>query len=88
MDHDPLGPMPAMHRHIRMRGLMSCCFDTVGTSRRMTQPGSQIQCHVCRAVLAVDDVGAWRWQEVTFLGDTPSAPSPSTRPSVASEGQA
>ncbi len=54
----------------------------------MTQPGSQIQCHVCQAVLAVDDVGAWCWQEVTFLGDTPTAPSPSTRASVASEGQA
>jgi hypothetical protein len=38
--------------------------------------------------MAVDDVGAWCWQEVTFLGDTPSAPNLSFRPSVAAEGQA
>ena len=87
MDVDPLGPIPAMYRHIRMRGLMSCCFDSVGTSKRVTQPGSQLQCHVCQAVLAVDDVGAWCWQEVTFLDDSPAAPSPS-RQSVAAEGQA
>jgi hypothetical protein len=88
MDHDPLGAVPAMYRHIRMRGLMPCCFDSVGTSRRLTRPGAQLQCQVCQAVMTVDDAGAWCWEEVRFLGDTPSMPSQSNRPSVSSEGQA
>jgi len=85
MDDDPLGPMPAMYRHIRMRGLMSCCVDSVETSRRLTGPGAQLQCHICQAILAVDEAGAWCWQEVTFLGDTPSPPSRSIRQAVRAE---
>ena len=79
--------MPAMYRHIRRRGLMSCCFESIGTSQRLTYPGAELQCHVCQAVLAVDQAGAWRWQEVTFLGDAPSAPYRSIGTSVSAERQ-
>jgi hypothetical protein len=87
MDHDPHRAMPASYRHIRLRGLMPCCVESISTSRRLIRPGAQLQCHICQAVLAVDEAGAWCWQEVTFLGDRPAIPKRSAHRGIRSEGQ-
>ena len=54
--------VPARYRHVRLRGLLQCCVESIEASGRLTQTGSQMQCHVCEAVVVVDDAGAWRWQ--------------------------
>ena len=53
---------------------MSCCVESITTSRRLTYPGAELQCRTCQALLTVDQAGAWRWQEVTFLDDAATAP--------------
>jgi hypothetical protein len=58
---DPLGTMPARYRPVRLPGLLKCCVESVQASGRLTGPGEQLQCHVCQAVLEVDQAGAWCW---------------------------
>ena len=59
MDNDPRGTMPAKYRHVRRTGLLKCCMDSVQASGRLTGPGAQLQCHVCQAIVEVDEAGAW-----------------------------
>jgi len=54
--------VPARYRHVRLRGLLRCCVESIEASERLTRTGSQMQCHVCEAIVMVDDAGAWRWQ--------------------------
>jgi hypothetical protein len=53
--------LPARERHIRRRGLLPCCFESVNLSQRLTVPMSQLQCRDCQAILQVDLAGAWTW---------------------------
>ena len=50
--------MPAKYRHVRLPGLLKCCLESVQASGRLTGPDAQLQCHVCQAVLEVDQAGA------------------------------
>jgi len=68
MDTDPRATMPAKYRHVRLPGLLKCCVKSVQASGRLTGPGTQLQCHVCHAVVEVDDAGAWVLAENSHLG--------------------
>lgn len=63
MPVDSGAAVPARYRHVRMRGLLRCCVESIEASGRLTQAGSQLQCHVCEAVVVVDNAGAWCWQK-------------------------
>ena len=63
MHHDPRGIMPANYRHMRLPGLLKCCMQSIQASGRLTRPGTQLQCHVCQAVVEVDQAGAWALAE-------------------------
>jgi len=69
MPGDSGAAVPARYRHVRLRGLLRCCVESIETSARLTQTGSQMQCHLCEAVVVVDDARAWRWQQ----GSAPTA---------------
>lgn len=56
---DLQGALPAQYRPLRRLGLMPCCGASVVASRRITRPGSELQCRVCQAVYVVDVAGCW-----------------------------
>jgi hypothetical protein len=38
---------------------MPCCGASVVASKRVTRPGSELQCRVCQAIFVVDVAGCW-----------------------------
>lgn len=41
---------------------MHCCLDMLTKVKTITEPGSQVQCNYCCAVIQVDAAGAWVWE--------------------------
>jgi len=56
---DLLDALPARYRPLRRLGLMPCCGASVLASKRVTRPGSELQCRVCQAIYVVDVAGCW-----------------------------
>lgn len=56
---DLQGTLPARYRNVRRQGFMPCCVASVRASKRLTTPGSQLECRVCQATFVVDEAGSW-----------------------------
>ncbi len=53
--HGGIGQFP----NVRLPGPLKCCLEAIEASGRLTMPGAQLRCFRCRALLVVDEMGAW-----------------------------
>ena len=56
---NPLDAATGQFPHVRLPGPLTCCLKSIEARGRLADPGAQLPCPECQAVLLVDAVGAW-----------------------------